>query len=81
MSEDTYTLKASLLQAVVNNLAQQPAGAVRHLLNAIEAECQQQDAQRLQAAEQRLRADVEAQLRAELEASSLSVGESPGLTA
>lgn len=42
-----YTLPETLLQAIVNHLNGQPAGQVRHLLNAIEAECMGQDAARL----------------------------------
>lgn len=38
-----YALSQPLLQALVDYLNAQPAGGVRHLLNAIEAECCRQD--------------------------------------
>jgi hypothetical protein len=38
-----YPLSQPLLQALVDYLNAQPAGGVRHLLNAIEAECSRQD--------------------------------------
>lgn len=42
-SPRAYALSQPLLQAVVDYLNAQPAGGVRHLLNAIEAECCRQD--------------------------------------
>lgn len=39
----TYTLPADLLQAIVHHLNTQPAGIVRGMLNAVEAECLRQD--------------------------------------
>lgn len=46
----TYTLSEKLLQAIVNALGDMPARITRPLLNAIEAECVQQDSLRQAAA-------------------------------
>lgn len=47
-----YTMPQPLLQAVVDYLNTQPAGAVRQLLNAIEGECMRQDLERTAAPQQ-----------------------------
>jgi hypothetical protein len=58
----TYTLPESILQAIVHSLNQQPAGSVRQLLNAIEAECAKQDKERADAAEAEKREAIKAEL-------------------
>ncbi len=72
MTAQTYTLPQPLLQAIANNLNAQPAAHSRELLNAIEAECTRQDAERAQAAQaaqrEALRAEIKAELLAELQA-------------
>lgn len=67
MNVETYTLPAELLQAIVNHLNQQPAGAVRPLLNAIEVECVRQDRARAEADAEKQLAELRAKAAAELQ--------------
>ncbi len=48
MTTNSYSIPADFLQAVVNNLNQQPALHSRELLNYIEQICKQQDAEKAQ---------------------------------
>lgn len=66
---NTYTLAAELLQAIVHNLNSQPAASTRGLLNAIEGECARQDKQRADEAATKQRESIHAELKAELLAS------------
>lgn len=68
MQRQSYTLPVALLQAIVNNLSAQPAGAVRGLLNAIEAESTRQDSERAAAEAAALREQHRNELKAELQA-------------
>ena len=54
-----YTVPAELMQAIVSTLNTMPAGQVRALLNAIEAECVRQD--QMREAARRMRESVGAQ--------------------
>jgi hypothetical protein len=51
----SYEVQEGLLQAIVATLNEMPAGRVRSLLNAIEAECQRQDQARDQAEKDRMK--------------------------
>lgn len=66
---NTYTLAAELLQAIVHNLNSQPAASTRGLLNAIEGECTRQDRERVDEATGKQREAMRAELKTELHAS------------
>lgn len=55
---NTYALPDQLVQAVVDLLNEMPARASRGVLNALEAECTRQDAERVEAERQRLVAEA-----------------------
>lgn len=55
---NTYTFTAEFVQALVNNLNQQPAVHSRALLNHIETECSAQDKAKEEEAKAAFRAEV-----------------------
>ena len=62
----TYAVPEHLMQAIANNLNEQPARSSRGLLNAIEALCAEQEKQRQEAAQAAQREAIEAELKKKL---------------
>lgn len=77
---NTYTLSENLMQAVVSTLNEMPAARVRGLLNAIEAECVQQDQARADKAAAEQREAIKAELQAAVQTPAPAAADAPAAT-
>ena len=77
MNQKTYSINEQLLQAIVNQLNQQPAGATRGLLNAIEQTCFEQDKSAADKAAADQREAIKAELADEAEKAVPATGPAP----